>query len=222
MKAFIAFSSFLLLISLACSTSKSADSARVVNEGGSVPSASNTSANSTQDKQPCTLTLAPAIKRLHLGMTADEVLGLFPGSKDDQQIKSALSSPVDELGVSSFSLKPAKYGPPQGLSDVSGITFTLFDGRVFKMYIGYGGSNWPTVDKFVEDFVHDTDFPPSGEWQGYPGMENQMKVLQCSGFEARAFASARGAIMAYVEIRDLAAEKQMKDREEKLLQKRPS
>lgn len=151
-------------------------------------------------------------------MTAEEVLALFPGSKDDQQIKSALSAPVDELGISSFSLTPAKYGPPPSFSDVTGITFSLFDKRISKIYISYGGQ-WPNVDKFVEHFVSETNLPSPSEWQGYPGMENQMKVIKCTGFEVRAFASGRG--LTYVELNDLVAEKLMKDREERLLKKHP-
>lgn len=151
-------------------------------------------------------------------MTPEEVLALFPGSKDDQQIKATLSAPVDELGVSSFSLTPAKYGAPRSFSDVTSITFSLFDKRLSKIYFSYGGQ-WPNVDKFVEHFVGETNLPPPSEWQGYPGMENQMKVMKCTGFEVHAFANGQG--LTYVELTDLVAEKLMKDREEKLLKKHP-
>jgi hypothetical protein len=222
MKSSVLIALSIVLVSIAC-TSKSAGSQPLANrtDAAQTQTPANTPAP-VQEKEPCTLTLAPAINGLHLGMTADEVLGLFPGSKDDPLIKSALSSPLDELKVASFSLTPAKYGAPQSFSEVTGITFSLFDGRVFKIYLSYGGPPSPTVDKFVETFVGGTDFPPPAQWQGYPGMENQMKMIQCTGFEVRASASGRGATqMKYVEIRDLAAEKKMKDLEDKLLKKSP-
>ena len=222
MKHCILIAALSVVTCIAC-TYKSADSRSlpvntVAEQSPTAALATPTNATQNQENTPCALTIAPAIKGLKLGMTADEVLALFPGSKDDQQIKSVLSSPVDELGVSSFAITPAKYeSPAPAFSDVSSITFTFFDGHVFKMYISYRETQWPSVDKFVEHFVEGTEFPAAGRWSDYPGMENQMKMLQCTGIEVRAFAAKR--ITTYVEIHDLAAEKKMNDREKKLLKK---
>src|SRR5438874_13801218 len=111
MKSFIALASFLVLVSLACSASKSAGSERVVNQNAEIQSASTTtSSNTTQEKQPCTLTLAgaPTIHDLRLGMTPNEVLALFPGSKDDAEVNADLSRPHSPLGGSSLLIRPGK------------------------------------------------------------------------------------------------------------------
>src|SRR5205807_2229675 len=92
MKSFIALASFLILVSLACSASKSAGSERVVNQNADIQSESTTnSSNANQEKQPCMLTLtgAPAINGIRLGMTTDELLALFTGSKDDAEVRAS-------------------------------------------------------------------------------------------------------------------------------------
>src|SRR5260370_525377 len=72
-------------VSIACSGYKSAGSEPLANDNPQAQPSASTNTAAAQEKSPCTLTLAgaPDIKGIRLGMTADEVLALFPGSKDD-------------------------------------------------------------------------------------------------------------------------------------------
>ena len=83
-------------------------------------------------KPTCQLTLAgaPDIKGLRLRMTADEVLALFPGSKDDAELRSRLSKPASPLGVSGFVIRPDKYESKEKFAGINQISLNLLDGRV--------------------------------------------------------------------------------------------
>jgi len=218
MKPFVALASFLVLVSLACSASKSAGSERVVNQNAEIQSASTTtSSNTNQEKQPCTLTLAgaPTINGLRLGMTTNELFALFPGSQDDAELQASVSKPANKFGGSSFVIQPGKYGSKERFLGIGRISISLFDQRVSGLYIGYDGPKWPHVDKFVAKFVEGTNLPAPDQWESYPGMDTQMKTLRCKGFEIRLFAGGQGGSLNYADIRDLDAEKSLNDRTDK-------
>jgi len=218
MKSFVALASFLVLISLACSASKSAGSERVVNQNAEIQSASTTtSSNTDQEKQPCTLTLAgaPSIRGLRLGMTPNEVLALFPGSTDNAEVRASVSAVPTEFGVSNFVIRPALYGSKEKFAGINQISLNLLDGRVAALTIGYDGPAYSHVDRFVEMVVKETSLPPMDQWEGYVGMDNQLKTLRCKEFEVQAFVGGQGGNLNYVEMKDLIADKQLKDRRDK-------
>ena len=150
---------------------------------------------------------------LRLGMTAEQVLAQFPGSKDDAEVQAMVSRPPSKFGDSGLLIRPAKYDPK--LTEITQINFTLLDGRVSGFSIGYNGPEWPHVDKFVEKFVKGTNLPPPDGWQPYAGMDSQMKTLNCATFEIRVFAGGKGGSLNSVQFRDLAAAKTQKERRAK-------
>ena len=217
MKPFFAIVSLLIAVSVAC-TYKSAGSQPVPNNSATLsqPSAQTTDA-SGQDKPTCQLTLAgaPDIKGLRLGMTPEQVLALFPGSNEDAEIRSSLSKPPSQFGVSSFLVRPDKYESRDKFAGISQITFTLLDGRVSNFSVGYNGPEYSHVDKFVAKFVEGTNLPAAEAWEPYVGMDNSLKILKCTEFEVRVFAGGPGGNLNYALMRDLAADKKLKDRRDK-------
>ena len=214
----------LMAISIACSASKSAESpsANAANASANEPLTSPSS-SITQDKQPCTLTLsaAPSINGLRLRMTSEEVLALFPGSKEDPEVSSALARRPSALGTSGFLIKPAKYENKDKFTGISQITFNLLDGRVSTLTIGYNGPEYSHVDKFVSKFVEGTNFPAADQWDAHEGLNTQMKTLTCTDFEVRAFAGGRGSINS-ISMRDREAEKKLDERAEKAAREQAS
>lgn len=207
----------LIAISIACSASKSAESPSANTSSASTNQPLTSPGSSiTQDKQPCTLSLAaaPSIKGLHLQMTPDEVLALFPGAKNDPQISAELSRPVRQFGLSSLMIRPEKYESKAQYTDVNQVTLTFLDGRVSKFHVGFNGPEWPHVDKFVAKFVEGTKLPPPDQWAPYEGLD-QLKVLSCSDFELRVFAGGQGGNLNYVQMQDLEADKTLKERRRK-------
>jgi len=178
--------------------------------------ATNESAGKEQKGNcPLTISTAPVLKGLRLGMTPDEVLALFPGSQDDAEIKANLARPVSPFGVSELIIRPGKFESKDRFAGISHITFGLLDGRVASFTIGYNGPAYSSVDQFVTKLVEGTSFPPADQWQVYPGMETQLKTLQCQDFEVRVFSGGEGGNLNYVLMRDLEADKKLKDRRAK-------
>ena len=209
----------LVAVSIACSASKSASSPAQlpVNQAISVPSTTPITTSSVPQPATCTLKLseAPLINRLKLGMSVDEILAVFPGSKDDAELRTALSKPRGPHGNSSFLLTPSKYGSAADFKEVSRVTFTMLDERVSGFTVYYNGPEWPHVDKFVEKFVEGKSLPAADQWEPYAGMENQMKTLTCTDFSIRVFTGGEGGNQNYVLVQDLEADKKLKERRRK-------
>jgi hypothetical protein len=148
-------------------------------------------------------------------MTTDEVLARFPGSKDDPELRPSLSPQPSQLGMSSFLIKPSKYENRDEFADVVQLTFTLLDGRVSKMHVGFNGPEWPHVDKFVAKVVEGTTLPPADQWSPYVGLDTQLKMLTCVDFEVRVFSGGKGGNLNYVQVQDLEADKKLKERRKK-------
>ena len=180
MKSFFVVALLLIFISIACSSYKSASSPTPANSNAVISEASSQPPSAIpQEKTPCTLTLAgaPVIKGLRLGMTPDEVLALFPGSKDNAEVRSDLSRPPNRFGGSSFVIRPGEYKSKPEFSEVSQITFSVLDGRISKINIGYNGPEWRHVDKFIEKLVDGTNLPGVAQWEAHVGLEIKRRPL---------------------------------------------
>jgi len=158
---------------------------------------------------------APVLNGLALGITQEEALSLFPGSKDDSEVHAFLSRPPSQFGVSELVIRPAKFESKEKYKGIGQITFNLLDGRVSNFTIGYNGPQYAHVDEFVTKFVEGTILPPADQWAAYAGMDSQMKTLTCKDFEIRIFAGGEGGSLNYVLMRDLEADKKLKDRRAK-------
>ena len=217
MKSFFLIAFVLIGISIACVPNKSAFSSSPNNSAPNNQSSAQPENSTEQSNATCTLTMAaaPVLNELKLGMTPDEVLALFPGSKDDSEVKSILARPPGKLGESELVIRPSKFESKEKFTGISQITFGLLDGRVSNFTIGYNGPAYSHVDQFVTKFVEGTNLPPPDQWQAYVGMDTQMKTLTCKDFEIRVFAGGEGGNLNYVLMRDLEADKKLKDRSKK-------
>ena len=215
MKIFLAIIFFSITVSVACTASRSAGSPSLANRNRAVvQTPAQTSNASAQEKPTCQLTLAgaPDIKGLRLGMTTEEVLTLFPGSKEDTDVRPFLSRPPSQFGESELLIRPAKYESKEKFAGIKQITFTLLDGRVSDFTVGYDGPEYSHVDKFVAKFIEGTSLPTTDQWEAYVGMDNSLKILRCTDFETNVFIGGPGGNLNYVMMKDLEAEKKLKKR----------
>lgn len=167
-------------------------------------------------KSTCTLTTVqgPDINGVRLGLTTQQVLDLFPGSKDDAEVR-APAEKLTPLGISNFALRPEKYGAEKDFVGINQFTFNFLDKRLSSFTAGYGGPQWKNVDEFVAKFSEGKTLPPLEAWEAYVGLDTQLKTLRCDGFEISVFAGGEGGNLNYVLMKDLAAEKELKDRRAK-------
>jgi hypothetical protein len=208
----------VVAVSIAFSASKSAGAPpQLTNTQTTSQAPTPVATSSEQERVPCSLKTseAPVINRLKLGLSLNEILAAFPGSKEDPEVRSALSAPHGPFGNFTFLITPSKYGSTADFKDVSRVTFTMLDEHLSSFTISYNGPQWPDVDKFVEKFVADKDLPPVEQWDKYVGMETQMKTLTCNGFSVQIFAGGEGGNLNYVLVQDLDANKKLKERRKK-------
>jgi hypothetical protein len=218
MKIFLTFIALILGVSIACSASRSAGSPTVPNSNAAAPQVSVQDQNPpTQDRPKCTLTLAtsPVLDGLKLGITTDEVLALFPGSKDDPEVRSFLTRTPNQLGTATLLIRPSKYETKDRSTRLRDIAFKFLDGRVSSFTAAYNGPEYSHVDKFVSKFIEGTNLPAVDQWEAYVGMDNQLKTLTCADFEVKVFAGGEGGNLNYIEIKDLQAAKELKARRDK-------
>lgn len=159
-----------------------------------------------------TMAQAPQIGGLKLGMSMEQVLALFPGIRDDAEVRSSLSKPPSKFGELSFVIKPWKYSTKKKFERVSQIVLTFLDGRVSTLYVGYDGPLWEHVDEFVAKFARETKSPGADSWDAYVGMDTQLKTLKCKDFEISVFAGGNNVNINYVQMRDMAAQQKLKER----------
>lgn len=218
MKTSLAVMAFAVAASVACSASRSAPSPP--------PEGNNTSANRSssapvaatpQTTAPCSLnkTHAPVVLGLQLGMTREQILGLFPGSKNDPDVQRFLTRAPDPLGEGELMLRPSKYLSADTVGRIKHVIFGLLDDRVYSLNIAYDGPGWPHVDRFVEKFVAGSNLPAADQWQPYAGFDDQMKTLSCADFSIRVFAGGSGGNLNYVLLEDREAQKELEERRKK-------
>jgi hypothetical protein len=156
----------------------------------------------------CKLTLAesPAIRGLKLGMSIEQLLSLFPGSRQSREIKDAIDNAqgYPNFGVAGLSFKPSGY--PATLMDrfagVDSIDVQLFDGEVAKFRVNYAGlhsrprgPSWPNVDAFIAKLSEAFALPDTGVWLY---RSENTKTLNCNGFEIHASNwSGSGSILLF-------------------------
>jgi hypothetical protein len=206
----------LIAVSIACSTSRSVGSqSQASNQPISSAEVPQTS-SPTAERTACTLTLAeaPLVNRIKLAMKVEEILALFPGSKEDAELSAAVSK-RGAVGNASFPIYPSRYGNVADFKEVSRINFTMLDNKVSSFTVSYNGPEWPHVDKFVEKFVQDKTLPGVDQWEPFVGMDGQMKILTCTGFSIRVFTGGDGENQNYVLVEDVEANNKIKERRKK-------
>jgi hypothetical protein len=201
---------------IGCSASPSSRQISNTNSEPTPLATSTVAASTVQEKQPCPLKIseAPVIKGLKLGMTPDDVLKLFPGSKDDPQVRSQLSQPP-KFGATSLTIRPEKYESKADFSEISLVSVSTLDGRVSSVALHYRGPHWSHVDQFVAKFVEGTNLPGAEQWEAFVGQDTQLKTLTCAEFSIRLYAGAEGGSQNYILEQDLAAARTLKERKRK-------
>jgi hypothetical protein len=213
-----------LLYSTQACEARTGNSAQVASQNQGTPAAQQgkpTPKDSPTQKVLCTLhkDQGPEIGGLRLGLTVDQVLALFPGSKEDAELRPAIAKPPSPFGVSTFMIKPDRYATKAKFDGIREIVLTFLDGRVSGFSANYLSGNWKHVDEFVTKFTTGSNLPPVESWEAYPGLDTQQKSLKCDGFEVTLFAGGEALNVNHVKMQDLMAAQELKERRAKAKQK---
>jgi len=150
--------------------------------------------NQPENMPVCNLSLsqAPVIRGIRLGMKPDEWLKLFPGSAQDEKIKAILDRPptFPEYGFKEIIFYPAfspslfSYLPREEFSGIFNVSLTLFDNQIIAFRIKYAAypgidNPWDSVEQLIPIFSETFNLPQLSAWhKNGSGAE-----LKCAGFE---------------------------------------
>jgi hypothetical protein len=144
---------------------------------------------------------APDIRGIRLGLSAADLLALFPGSADKKEIKDALAtgaaSGANEMVTVSF--QPALYPSRDRFARIDSISASLYKGRLVAFNVVYigpatNGPTWRNVDEWIAKLSEAFSLPGARQWAAGSG-ENPSKFLKCDGVEVEAVVAAgTGAI----------------------------
>lgn len=182
-----------------------------------VASAFSQSVNQQTSSSKCNLTLAnsPAIRGLRLGMTAEELMALFPGSAESNEVKNelALANNYPAFGVTRLSFASWQYPSAfkERFAGIESVLVTLLDKRVTEFTVQYSspssskmGVNWHGTEEFIARLSENFHLPPASYWElRSPG------TLSCNGFEISVWGDSGGRIM----LRDNSYLEQVKERQ---------
>ena len=137
-----------------------------------------------QPTSQCTLKVAqaPTIRGLKLGMKMDDVLEMFPGSRENDQYIRDLLAGNDlwpNFGVLSFNISPNMYPGKERFAGVSALYFTFVDARLVQYTVQYGRPPWPRLDDFINKTAGALKLPQADSWVRD---NEQRKNLMCDGF----------------------------------------
>lgn len=158
-----------------------------------------TSSGQTQPDEPvapkCNLSLSQIlpIRGLRVGMSADELLTLFPGSRGQFKIKEALDKAALPLnyGAAKLSFTSEEYPELKDrFANVQSFEISLVDGRVSSFRVQYqfsqgdrGDHGW-TIDNWIAKFSESFNLPKPAVWE--PPKASSYKSIKCRDFEAQA------------------------------------
>src|SRR5262245_10517034 len=151
--------------------------------------------NQPENTPVCNLSLsqAPVIRGIRLGMKPDEWLKLFPGSAQDEKIKAILDQPprYPDYGLKEITLYPAaftqfqfRYLPVQEFSGINRVSLSLFDNQILAIQIAYApypyiDTPWDNVAQLIPIFTETFNLPHISSWY----KDGSQAKLKCSGFE---------------------------------------
>jgi hypothetical protein len=162
--------------------------------------------------QGCNLTEAnaPAVRSLRLGMTVDQLVGLFPGSAKRKEMQEALGKAKAATGNEPVILAfdPAADAGGQAFAGVDSVSASVYKGRVIAFTVTYVGTSWRTIDEWVGKLAQSYGLPAAARWEAGPN-ENPNRVLGCSGIEIEAAIQGGGSSIS---IRNKEALKGMSER----------
>jgi hypothetical protein len=155
--------------------------------------------NQPENTPVCNLSLsqAPAIRGIRLGMKPDEWLKLFPVSAQDERIKAILDQPpaYPSYGRNSITFESTSASGHTGtpfrilfgkeLSGIDRVTLELFDNQIIALQIAYAPypcvSPWDDVAQLIPIFSETFNLPQDSAWEKNGGVAE----LKCAGFVLR-------------------------------------
>jgi len=145
---------------------------------------SSQASNPTPPQTRCNLTetTAPSVRGVRLGMSAQQLLALFPGITRKKEMKEAIEKATSTSGAEAAYLgfEPATDGASQQFAGVESVSAGFYRARLVDFGVQYSSANWRTVDAWIAKLSETFKLPRAQEW-AVGTDEAPSKVLRCDG-----------------------------------------
>jgi hypothetical protein len=159
----------------------------------------------------CNLTEAnsPNVRGIRLGLSTQQLLALFPGKIETQNINDALESArAKHLETVSLGLDPESQSSKDRFKGIDSLGVTLYKGRVIDFSVAYYGASFTSVNDWIAKLSEAYHLPGPPDWAAGPD-ETPNKVLKCNGFEVEAAVEGGGAS---IRVRDTGYARETEER----------
>ena len=152
-------------------------------------SSSSLASNPYPVQTRCNLTeaTAPKVRGLHLGMSIQQFLALFPAITKKKEMKDTIEKLKSATGdeVVTLGFDPVVDGDANSFAGIESVGATFYKGRVMDFSAQYGGSTWGSVDEWVAKLSESFNLPRAQDWMSGPN-ESPNKILNCDGIQIEA------------------------------------
>jgi len=132
----------------------------------------------------CTLTGAtsPNVRGIQLGMSAQQLLAMFPGIPKTKEMKESIdkANSATSSEVTYFGFNPATEGDAKLFAGVESVAAGIYKARLVDFSVQYSGATWKTVDTWIAKLSESFKLPGAASWVTGPN-EAPNKVLVCNG-----------------------------------------
>ena len=174
-----------------------------------------------QGQESCKLSLsqAPKIRGLQLGMTTSQLLDLIPYSKDEAHVKVLLEKSLAEKVTLTMDPREEQFKTLPLWAGLNQLSVSFFDGHVTDIYLSYERPYWENTDDFIAKLVENVKLPDAKNWVG----SGSYKRLGCTDFDVLAtVVTDRNSCCSSLSLRDLTADKKIIARQNSRLSCRAS
>ncbi len=134
----------------------------------------------------CQLTAvqAPQVRGLRLGMSLDEFLALFPGSRVEFANQLARFEIPQNYGINSINVnEPARFAGDT-FKGISSVQATFIDKQLGGFSLSYQNTHWAHPDEFIDKLGEFFNLPKALTWSITGRGETSVnKMVRCMGVE---------------------------------------
>ena len=152
-------------------------------------------ARSPQARCGLTEANAPSVRGIKLGMTAQQVVDLFPAVIKRREMKDDIArAKAGGNEVVYLAFEPAGDGGGDRFAGVASVVTGVQKNRVVDFSIAYAGPTWSSIDEWVGKLSETLNLPAARDWVVGP-TEDSNKVLRCSAIQIEASTQGGGATL---------------------------
>jgi hypothetical protein len=166
--------------------------------GQMVPGASFGATNAVAKNTHCGLSRAvePSLYGIHLGMSLDDIVSLFPEAVDQTSVARALESSKSSKRAGSMRMLIENRTGNPNLKEVERLFFQFHNRRLFSLAVQYHSPQWENTEEFVDqrrELLNVVTLPQANAWDSVAENSTSGMYLICDGIEIRFYAAPRGS-----------------------------